>query len=137
MTRMWYGVDPEELCDQHLYGEHAEMHQEVGTIRGHPHGLAVAEGHADEGQVDTARLQSRHDKLAAEIKRRGGNHESPMDYDDDLDIGGDQLDAAANRTDLYQRCLDCADRMGTHQSQPDRSERADLGGGESTGVQNL
>ncbi len=40
MTRMW-GIDPRWLCDQHLIGDHAEMHQVVGTIGNHPHAEAV------------------------------------------------------------------------------------------------
>ena len=52
MTRMWLGIRPDELCDQHLRGEHAEMHQEVGTWKRHPHGEAVVEGHTKKGQVE-------------------------------------------------------------------------------------
>jgi len=108
MTRLW-AVNPREMCDQHLVGEHAEMHQEVGTIRNHPHGEAVARGHAEKGQVATRLIQERHDTLAAEMERRGMDHDSPMAYDDDLGLG--EVDADANRRELRERCDDCAERM--------------------------
>lgn len=108
MTRMW-GLDPALLCDQHLRGEHAEMHQEVGTLRNHPHGEAIVRGHAEKGQVDTSRIQARHDALAEEMTRRGMNHQSPMDYADEHDLG--DLDLAANRADLAERCADCRERI--------------------------
>ncbi len=107
MTRMW-GVDPELLCDQHLLGEHREMHQEVGQIRAG--NLASVEGHAREGQVDTSLLQRRHDELVEEMKGRGFNHESPMDYEDGLNLGS--IDIEENREDLKQRCEDCRERIG-------------------------
>lgn len=104
MTRMW-GVSPTCLCDQHLLGEHKEMHQEAGTITNHPHGHAIARGHAENGQVDTSQIQQRHDELARELERRGMNHNSPLDYDDTLDIG--TIDIDANRRDLNNRCQEC------------------------------
>lgn len=42
MTRLW-GVDPKQMCSTHLCGEHAEMHQEAGTLLNHPHGVAVVD----------------------------------------------------------------------------------------------
>lgn len=108
MTRMW-GVDPALLCREHLLGEHREMHQEVGTLRNHPHGDAVVEGHAEKGQVDTSQLQKRHDALVREMERRGYSHDSPMDYEDAHDLG--EIDVAANREELAERCEDCRSRI--------------------------
>ncbi|QLD91213.1 hypothetical protein HWV07_08505 [Natronomonas salina] len=105
---MW-GIDPTLLCDQHLLGEHTEMHQEAGTIENHPHGTAIVEGHAERQQVDTSLIQRRHDELAAELRRRGMNHDSPLDYEDDLDLGS--IDTAANRDDLMERCDECRRRI--------------------------
>ncbi|MDY6769338.1 MAG: pyrimidine dimer DNA glycosylase/endonuclease V [Candidatus Nanohaloarchaea archaeon] len=106
MTRMWM-VDPRGLCRQHLLGEHRELHQEVGLIRaGH---LAAVRGHARERQVDTARIVERHETLVAEMDRRGFDHSSPMDYEDDLELG--EVDAAANREELKERCEACRERM--------------------------
>lgn len=105
---MW-GVTPRFLCRSHLLGEHREMHQEVGTLRNHPHGRAVVEGHARAGQVDTRLLQERHDALVAEMERRGYSHESPMDYTDELALGS--IDVAANRQELAARCDACRERL--------------------------
>ena len=105
---MW-GVDPELLCDQHLLGEHVEMHQEVGTLLNHPHGEAIVRGHAAKDQIDTSLIRSRHDALAAELEHRGMNHDSPLEYEDDLDLGS--IDVAANREDLASRCPDCRVRI--------------------------
>lgn len=108
MTRMW-GVDPEVMCDQHLLGEHNEMHMLVGSIRKHPHGEAIAKGHGEKGQVDTSLLQSRHDSLAEELESRGYNHDSPMSYTDELDFG--TVDVERHRDMLADRCEECRDRI--------------------------
>lgn len=127
MTRLW-AVDPRLLCDQHLLGEHAECHQEVGTLRNHPHGRAIVAGHADRGQVDTALLQSRHDELAAELERRGMAHDSPLDYDDDLELGS--VDPDANRRDLARRCDACRERTAAAGALPDDlAKESDAGEG--------
>jgi hypothetical protein len=115
MTRMW-GVDPKQLCEprpkgnNHLLGEHNELHQAVGTILRHPHGRAVIEGRVapkvdGPDQIDTSLIQERHDKLAKEIIRRGHNHNSPMDFEDEWGLGN--LDIEANKQDLKSRCDYC------------------------------
>lgn len=108
MTRMW-GIDPALLCEEHLLGEHVEMHQEVGTLENHPHGEAVVRGHAEAEQIDTAVIRARHDELAAEMVRRGMAHDSPLDYDDGLGLGG--IDVEANRRELAERCDACRRRI--------------------------
>ncbi|QIB75360.1 hypothetical protein G3I44_14315 [Halogeometricum borinquense] len=106
MTRQW-GIDPELLCRQHLLGEHREMHQEVGHINAD--NLATVKGHARCGQVDTSSIQERHDELVEEMHRRGYNHQSPLEYDDELELG--YIDLAENLADLADRCEDCRGRM--------------------------
>jgi hypothetical protein len=108
MTRLW-NLPPKYLCDDHLLGEHSEMHQEGGTLVNHPHGEAVCRGHAKRGQVRTGLLAARHDELAREMKCRGFDHDSPFDYDIETDIG--YVDRHANLVDLYNRCDECADRI--------------------------
>jgi hypothetical protein len=104
MSRMWM-VDPSKMCDNHLRGEHAEHHQLVGSIRNHPHGEAIIEGHAKKGQVDTSLIQQRHDELVTELKKRGVNHDSPMSYDDQWNKGA--IDVKFNKRDLSERCDEC------------------------------
>lgn len=108
MTRMW-GVNPRFLCKKHLLGEHSEMHQEVGTIKNHPHGKAVVKGHAKKKQVDTSMIKERHDKLVEEMDRRGMNHDSPMDYQDELKLGS--IEVRENIKDLKERCESCRERI--------------------------
>jgi len=108
MTRMW-GVDPELMCNDHLLGEHNEMHMLREAIRKHPHGEAIAEGHAEKQQVNTARIQSRHDALVAEMEARGFDHESPLEYEDKLDAG--EVDEVRHLDMLADRCEDCRGRI--------------------------
>ncbi|MFB6282583.1 MAG: pyrimidine dimer DNA glycosylase/endonuclease V [Halobacteria archaeon] len=117
MTRMW-GVAPVLLCDDHLLGEHNEMHMIVGTIRKHQHGEAIVQGHADKGQIDTSLIQERHDELKEEMIARGMEHESPMDYENELDIG--EVDSQRSQEILRDRCEMCSGRM---ELKPDVSTR--------------
>lgn len=106
MTRMWC-VDPRLLCRQHLLGEHTELHQLVGHLRaGHTNAVR---GHAERGQVDTSRISSRHEALVAEMERRGYTHDSPLSYDDTLDLG--EVDERENLEELAARCDDCRERI--------------------------
>lgn len=104
MTRMWL-LDPKKMCDDHLVGEHGEMHMIVGTIRNHPHGEAIVRGHARKGQIDTSLIQQRHDELEEEMKRRGMHPDKPLDYEDELNLGN--IDEEKNRIDLANRCDNC------------------------------
>lgn len=99
-------VDPEILCRNHLLGEHKELHQLLGHIEAG--NLESVKGHADRGQVDTSLIQKRHDELVEEMERRGFNHESPVDYDDDLELG--EIDIDSNIEDLIDRCEYCRER---------------------------
>lgn len=108
MTRMWL-ADPEIMCRQHLVGEHAELHQLVGTITNHPHGEAILNGHAKQGNIDTSLIESRHSALVDELRRRGHDHDSPLPAFADPDVGS--IDIASTRTDLAERCSDCREKM--------------------------
>lgn len=112
MTRLW-GTNPEKMCDQHLLGEHKELHQEVGTLRNHPHGLAIVKGHAKRKQVDTSLIQDRHEELVQEMENRGFKHNSPLDYEDELGLGS--IDIEDNREELVGRCKYCRRRIGRNQ----------------------
>lgn len=117
MTRMWLGVDPSELCDQHLLGEHNELHKLVGGIRNHPHGHAIADGQAAKGNIDTTLINERHDALAEELERRGMDHDSPLDWDPFEYLAGvGAIDRAANRKELADRCDDCAHKIKLDES---------------------
>jgi hypothetical protein len=76
-VRIW-DVEPEVLCNQHLLGEHRELHA-IWTIlttgkRGyarHPETLRWR------GRL--AALYARHEAEVAEMDRRGFRHASPLD----------------------------------------------------------
>ncbi|MDY6774172.1 MAG: pyrimidine dimer DNA glycosylase/endonuclease V [Candidatus Nanohaloarchaea archaeon] len=106
MTRMWL-VDPELLCDRHLLGEHNELHKLQGHIE--KGNIAVVRGHAEKGQVDTSKIEERHDELAEEMERRGFDHQSPLDYEDELEVGS--IDVEENRKELEERCEECRERI--------------------------
>lgn len=110
MTRLW-ALPTKYLCDQHLLGEHKEMHQEAGTLLNHPHGEAVVNGHAKLGQFELSICAKRHDELVAEMECRGMDHDSPFDYDlSNYDNTG-YVNRHDNLVDLYCRCDDCAARI--------------------------
>lgn len=75
---MWM-VDPRLLCRKHLLGEHSEIHK-------HKHNFE--KGHRITGRlrpvvtIEPANMESRHNQLAKEIKRRGYNHKSPYTLPD-------------------------------------------------------
>jgi len=100
--RMW-GVDPKVLCDVHLRGEHVEMHMFVGTIRQRK----SIDGYIENGLIDTDKIKRRHDILAEEMILRGMNHESPLEYEDKLNV--QSIDVEENLKELARRCIDCRD----------------------------
>lgn len=104
--RMWM-VNPEILCRKHLLGEHGEIHK-------HRHNFV--KGHKMNGrakQIDPASMQSRHDKLAIEMRSRGYNHESPYEQPDlsNYDLSIFNVDVQESLGDLANRCEDCCARI--------------------------
>lgn len=113
MTNLWLGISIESLCDQHLLGLHKEIHQEVGTIDNHPHGEAILDGHYRLAQVDTTELVRRHDEVVREMKERGMNHGSELEYRDryGLLVSGFPIEAY-NKITLSNRCDSCQVSFG-------------------------
>ena len=71
--RMWM-IDPKKMCDQHLLGEHVELHMLVGSIK---KGISL-NGYVRNGLIEPKSIIKRHEQLAKEMKRRGMNHRSPL-----------------------------------------------------------
>jgi len=76
-VRIW-DLDPHLLCDQHLLGEHRELHAVWSILTTGKSGYA----HHPEtlrwrGRL--AALYARHDAQLAEMDRRGFRHASPLD----------------------------------------------------------
>jgi hypothetical protein len=110
--RMWM-IDPRLLCKQHLVGEHGELHKHLPSLR---------KGHKVSGrfhpviQIQLNAITTRHDQLAAELLRRGGNHKSPLVdvpdlkaiYPDYFDL---EVDLETSIADLCKRCKRCRKRI--------------------------
>lgn len=115
MTRM-FNIDPRLLCQQHLLGEHSEMHEGVGLItsdhaKENP-GLVEAQlkGQARAGNIDTTWFRPRHDVLAQELVARGGEHNSPLPAYDDPEIGEGAVCPNESRGVLL-KCDGCRPRI--------------------------
>lgn len=109
--RMWM-VSPELLCKKHLMGEHFEIHL-------HRHNFVKR--HSISGRVspivliEPESMEERHNRLAAEMQKRGYNHESPF-VNPDLSYLPDteryaKADITYNIADLMNRCPDCSERI--------------------------
>lgn len=104
---MWM-VDPSNMCQQHRLGEHKEIHDLVGFIRGGHIEKVIF--HASRGQVFPQHIAMRHEQLEA----HDGLH-SPIDVPrvaHDLqmaDVTGDLLDH--NADELARRCDVCAEQQ--------------------------
>jgi len=104
---MW-GVDTEKLCNQHLLGEHLEMHMFAGCIK---KGIKL-NGYYNKKLVCTNLIKKRHDDLAIEMISRDMKHNSPiaeMDFFKDFKFG--EIDIEANISELKRRCPKCKERF--------------------------
>lgn len=103
--RMW-GLNPELLCNQHLLGEHVEMHMFAGTIQ---KGRSI-KGYITKNLVDPSRIGARHDELATEMRRRKIKHTSdfPTPFPD---LPQHPLSIQSNEVELCQRCSKCRARI--------------------------
>lgn len=102
--RMW-GVDPRKLCNQHLLGEHVEMHMFAGTIQK----SKSIKGYISKGLVNPCCIKERHDWLAEEMKSRDMNHKSPLDMDCH-ELPYHDISILENEKELIKRCTECARR---------------------------
>jgi len=105
---MWM-VDPAVMCDQHLLGEHVELHMVVGAIaKGY---LASIRGLINASLLDLEQVNDRHAALVAEMTERGMNHQSPLYLSADLvathfdDTGRVHVDDSMR--EMWRRCLHC------------------------------
>lgn len=105
-------IKPELLCNQHLLGEHGELHK-FRHIFEKGHSIA---GRLDpEVQIVPNLMQVRHDELAEEMLRRGMNHKSPyiqpeLHFYWQSEIFA-QPDIIHNAEVLCFRCDDCFRRI--------------------------
>lgn len=98
--RMWL-VRPDLMCNQHLLGEHVELHMLVGSIN---KGISI-KGYIDKGLVEIPLVRQRHKELEDEMIRRGMNHQSPLPKFSTKYVG--YVDDIANKIILAERCKRC------------------------------
>jgi len=113
VTRMWM-VEPEVLCNQHLLGEHKEVHQANGTLKKE---MSIT-GYIKNNCIEPKSIQSRHDVLAGELIRRKMNHKSPLEAVSISYLSkGEQkskINVDWNLHELMQRCPKCKERIVNH-----------------------
>lgn len=101
---MWM-IPPDQLCLQHLLGEHYELHKLVGFIR---NGRDITRW-TNGGYVNPSSIEARHQHLADELIRRGKNHNSPLFQPDrngySADVWEVEIDVDRAYRDLFWRHL--------------------------------
>lgn len=102
--RMWM-VDPRAMCDQHLLGEHVELHMLTGTLLKN---ISVA-GYVNTGLVETHNIEKRHAELVAEMERRGMKHKSPLPHVEVKSMG--KVDREASLKEMARRCPACSKKQ--------------------------
>jgi hypothetical protein len=98
--RMWM-VDPRKMCDQHLLGEHVELHMLVGTLL---RKKSVA-GFVANKLIEVHNVRRRHAELVKEMTRRGMKHRSPLPVFRGTRLG--KVSIRANLAELARRCRAC------------------------------
>lgn len=98
-------VNPKLLCNQHLLGEHVELHMLAGTLK---RGKSI-KGFLEKGLVDPASITSRHEELVKEMESRGMNHKSPLSVNQNLPHN--PINVSENIEELKKRCQKCRDKI--------------------------
>ncbi len=101
---MW-NVPIKLMCRQHLLGEHLEMHMLLNTIK---HTTRSLRGFIMNGFVKVHHIIHRHNELVNEMTRRGYNHKSPMNSNDQVKLyKAGNVDIKNNILILRERCEEC------------------------------
>ena len=91
------------LCRKHLGEEHVELHMLAGTLR---KGVSV-KGYVERGLINCSTIFDRHEELAAEMLRRGMNHQSILTADFPIPDRPGSIDIQKSIHDLAERCPAC------------------------------
>ncbi len=106
--RMW-NVDPRLMCNQHLLGEHKEMHMFVGSMKKID---LVRSKYVTEGLVETHNIKNRHDVLVEEFLRRGWKsgfrHQTYIEF---VPVVAGSVNVEEYLRELRRRCSACRERM--------------------------
>ncbi len=116
--RMW-NIKTEKMCNQHLLGEHVELHMFVGTLNKNK----SIEGYIKKGLVEVHNIRKRHRELVKEMFKRGFKHNSPLPAFKYQRAG--KVNSKANLTELGKRCKICKKlKGGKRQNEPNRTFKA-------------
>jgi len=105
-VRQW-GINPAFLCRKHLLDEHAEHHAFVNDIA---KGVDVSR-YLSAGRLNPKTLHKRHDRLVAEMKKRGYDHCTPLSRIDVSHVGHGKINTTLNIEMLRRSCKGCAKQM--------------------------
>lgn len=101
-------INPKHLCQKHLHGAHYEhhKHEKKWTVKRMKPGKYLTNNCFEPGDY-----KGRHDVLADEIVRRGGNHASPIEQPDFSYLEPWEqewkADPVAAHVALMERCWEC------------------------------
>jgi hypothetical protein len=106
---MWM-ITPKMMCNQHLLGEHRELHALTGTLL---KGTSI-QGYIENNLIEVQAIIPRHEAIMKEMIVRGYKHRTPM-IDNQIvleHLTDYQFNYHVNRessfSDLYHRCQMCA-----------------------------
>jgi len=106
--RMWM-VPVAYMCNQHLLGEHVEIHMLIGSLVRQK----SITGFIANNCLQPKAAKIRHDRIAKEMQIRGMNHNSPLifkssylSYLPNHEINY-KVDSKASLKDLVGRCPNC------------------------------
>lgn len=109
--RMWM-INPKWLCRKHLLGEYGEIHKHRHNFVKHH---SIAKRVSPVVQVEPLAMYARHDALAAEMVRRGYNHNSLYEMPDLSYLPKAhrevKVDVYLSIKDLIDRCPECKKRF--------------------------
>jgi hypothetical protein len=111
---MWM-VDPKLMCNQHLLGEHVELHMFVGTIKKRK----SLDGFVKNNLLEFLSIEKRHTALALEMTKRKMNHKSvlPRMEQEDFDFYShkvvlSEVNKEESFKELMRRCDKCKQQIG-------------------------
>lgn len=118
-------VDPKMMCNQHLLGEHVELHMLVGTLKRKKRIV----GFIAKKLLEPRSIQTRHDELVLEMNRRGMQHKSPLSIPPLDHLSEEELnstvDEEASRIELLKRCPRCQKKANRTSKERMNYEEAD------------
>jgi hypothetical protein len=108
--RVW-DILPNELCNRHLVGEHAEIHAVWSVITGNKRGYA-SHPEVERWRGNLPALARRHSQVAAEMGLRGFRHSSPIRPKVEGELGRIELIVSVEeqRRILLAKSCDCLRR---------------------------